>query len=44
MPLKMKLDQLLTIESKPKKKIGYTVKEKQKKYGKRGKKKRMLSN
>ena len=32
------LDQLLTIESKPKKKIGYTVKEKQKKYGKRMKK------
>jgi len=28
------LDQLLTIESKPKKKIGYTVKEKQKAYGK----------
>ena len=38
------LDQLLTVESKPKKKIGYTVKEKQKKYGKRGKKKRTLSN
>ena len=32
------LDQLLTIESKPKKKIGYTVKEKQKKYGKKAKK------
>jgi len=32
------LDQLLTVESKPKKKIGYTVKEKQKKYGKRAKK------
>jgi hypothetical protein len=31
------LDQLLTIESKPKKKIGYTVKEKQKKYGKKAK-------
>jgi len=31
------LDQLLTIESKPKKKIGYTVKEKQKKYGKKNK-------
>jgi phage regulator Rha-like protein len=30
------LDQLLTIESKPKKKIGYTVKEKQKTYAKRG--------
>ena len=30
------LDQLLTIESKPKKKIGYTVKEKQKAYAKRG--------
>jgi len=28
------LDQLLTIESKPKKKIGYTVKEKQRAYGK----------
>ena len=38
------LDQLLTAESKPKKKIGYTVKEKQKKYGKGGKKKRTLSN
>jgi len=32
------LDQLLTIESKPKKKIGYTVKEKQKIYVKRAKK------
>ena len=32
------LDQLLTIENKPKKKIGYTVKEKQKKYGKAVKK------
>jgi len=32
------LDQLLTIESKPKKKIGYTVKEKQKAYAKRVKK------
>jgi hypothetical protein len=31
------LDQLLTIESKPKKKIGYTVKEKQKTYGKKNK-------
>jgi len=30
------LDQLLTIESRPKKKIGYTVKEKQKAYAKRG--------
>ena len=29
------LDKLLQIEHKPKKKIGYTVKEKQKKYGKR---------
>jgi hypothetical protein len=29
------LDQLLTVESKPKKKIGYTVKEKQKAYGKK---------
>jgi hypothetical protein len=27
------LDQLLTVESKPKKKIGFTVKEKQKAYG-----------
>ena len=34
------LDQLLTIESKPKKKIGYTVKEKQKIYGKSVKKKK----
>jgi phage regulator Rha-like protein len=32
------LDQLLTIESKPKKKIGYTVKEKQKAYVQRSKK------
>ena len=32
------LDQLLTVESKPKKKIGYTVKEKQKAYGKKTKK------
>ena len=32
------LDQLLTVESKPKKKIGYTVKEKQKAYAKRKKK------
>ena len=32
------LDQLLTVESKPKKKIGYTVKEKQKAYGKNEKK------
>ncbi len=38
------LDQLLTVETKPKKKIGYTVKEKQKKYGKRAKKKKTLSN
>jgi hypothetical protein len=29
------LDQLLTIESKPKKKIGYTVKEKQRAYRKK---------
>ena len=29
------LDQFLTVESKPKKKIGYTVKEKQKAYAKR---------
>jgi phage regulator Rha-like protein len=32
------LDQLLTVESKPKKKIGFTVKEKQKAYAKRVKK------
>ena len=38
------LDQLLTIESKPKKKIGYTVKEKQKKYGKKAKRKSVLKN
>jgi hypothetical protein len=38
------LDQLLTIESKPKKKIGYTVKEKQKKYGKKNKSKSALKN
>jgi len=38
------LDQLLTIESKPKKKIGYTVKEKQKKYGKKNKGKSALKN
>ena len=38
------LDQLLTVESKPKKKIGYTVKEKQKKYAKGGKKKSALKN
>jgi hypothetical protein len=30
------LDQLLTVERKPKKEIGYTVKEKQKAYAKRG--------
>jgi len=36
------LDQLLTVESKPKKKIGYTVKEKQKAYGKKSK--RALKN
>ena len=29
------LDQLLAVEIKPKKKIGFTVKEKQKAYGKR---------
>ena len=38
------LDQLLTIESKPKKKIGYTVKEKQKAYAKRTKRKSALKN
>ena len=32
------LDQLLTVESKPKKKIGYTAREKQKAYGKIAKK------
>ena len=32
------LDQLLTVEIKPKKKIGFTVKEKQKAYAKRAKK------
>jgi len=30
------LDQLLTVEGKPKKKIGYTVKEKQQAYARRG--------
>ena len=34
------LDQLLTVESKPKKKIGFTVKEKQKAYVKKAKKKK----
>jgi len=29
------LDQLITVENKPKKKIGYTVKEKIRKYGKK---------
>ena len=33
------LDQLLTIENKPKKKIGFTAKEKQAEYGKRGNRK-----
>ena len=32
------LDQLLVVENKPKKKIGYTAKEKQKAYGKKAKK------
>jgi len=32
------LDQLLNIENKPKKKIGYTVKERQQTYGKKAKK------
>jgi phage regulator Rha-like protein len=36
------LDQLLTVESKPKKKIGYTVKEKQEAYVKKAKKKKKL--
>ena len=36
------LDQLLTVESKPKKKIGYTVKDKQKTYGKKNKRKKAL--
>jgi len=31
------LDQLLTVESKPKKKIGFTAREKQKAYGKEAK-------
>ncbi len=30
------LDQPLTVESKPRKKIGFTVKEKQARYGKQG--------
>ena len=34
------LDQLITVENKPKKKIGFTVKEKQKAYVKRAKKKK----
>jgi len=38
------IKQLIDEESKPKKKIGFTVKEKQKKYGKGDKKKRTLSN
>ena len=38
------LDQLLTVESKPKKKIGYTVKEKQKQYGQKNKSKSALKN
>jgi flagellar capping protein FliD len=38
------IKQLIETDEKPKKKIGFTVKEKQKKYGKRGKKKRTLSN
>ena len=38
------LDQLLTIESKPEKKIGYIVKEKQKAYAKRTKRKSALKN
>ena len=33
------LDQLLTVESKPRKKIGFTVKEKQARYGKQGNRK-----
>ena len=36
------LDKLLQIEDKPKKKIGYTVKEKQKAYGKKRKSKRTV--
>jgi len=38
------LDQLLNIEQKPKKKIGYTVKEKQKAFGKKTKRKRATKN
>ncbi len=34
------LDQLLTVESKPRKKIGFTVKEKQAKYGKQSNRKK----
>ena len=34
------LDKLLQIEEKPKKKIGYTVKEKQARYGKKPKRKK----
>ncbi len=37
------LDQLSTVENKPKKKIGYTVKEKQKAYSKKTKKKKKTS-
>ena len=38
------IKQLLSEEDKPKKKIGYTVKEKQKKYGKKSQKKSALKN
>ena len=38
------LDQLLTVESKPKRKIGYKVKEKQKQYGQKNKSKSALKN
>ena len=34
------LDQLLTVESKPRKKIGFTAKEKQAGYGKHGNRKK----
>ena len=38
------LDQLLTVESKPKKKIGYTVKEKQKTFAQKAKKNKSSNN
>ena len=38
------IKQLIETDEKPKKKIGYTVKEKQKKYGKKNKRKSALKN